>query len=224
VNHPSWIGAIRAVLFDFDGVIADTETRHFATFVEVLAEEGIALGPGENAETYMGIEDRRAFEIAFERAARPLSTELRDELSERKSALYRTSAPDIAIFPGARELIESASSRGPVTIASGGRRRDIEAVLSRNGLLRHFPSFVSGDDIEHSKPDPDAFLLGLDLLRREAAPDLEAASCLVFEDSFRGVQAAKRAGMHCVAITHSCPARRLREADLVIDSLLDWRW
>lgn len=222
--HPPWIGEIRAVLFDFDGVIADTEPAHFATFAEVLAQEGVTLGPDENQVTYMGIQDRRAFEIAFERAGRPLSDELRDELAGRKSDLYHESIPDIGIFPGARELIESASRRGPATIASGGRRRDIQAVLSRNGLLDRFPSFVSSDDTERSKPDPEAFILGLELLRREAAPDLEATSCLVFEDSFRGVEAAGRAGMRCVAVTHSYPAERLGRADLVIDSLLDWRW
>jgi HAD superfamily hydrolase (TIGR01509 family) len=219
-----WVGEIRAVLFDFDGVIADTETAHFVTFSKVLAQEGIALGPEETQGSYMGIQDRRAFEIAFENAGRPLPDELRDELTNRKSDLYDASVPDIGVFPGARELIESASLRGPTTIASGGRRRDISAVLSRNGLLDHFASFVSGDETGRSKPDPEAFLLGLELIRREAAPDLEAASCLVFEDSYHGVEAAKRAGMRCVAVTHSFPAEKLGKADLVIDSLLDWRW
>ena len=130
----------------------------------------------------------------------------------------------IPLFPGVTALIESSVRRGPATIASGGRRRDIQAVLERHGLLSHFPSFVSGDDVERSKPDPQCFLDALELLRSGPAPGLPARNCLVFEDSSRGVEAARRAGMMCVAVTNSYPRDELGRAHLVIDSLEEWTW
>ena len=123
-----------------------------------------------------------------------------------------------------RELLDSLPDGLPYTIASGGRRLDILAVLEGNGLAKRFPSFVCGDDVEKSKPDPECFRKGLELLQARGASHLEPATCLTFEDSFRGVEAAKKAGMKCVAVTHSYPAEKLTEADQVLDSLLDWTW
>ena len=101
---------------------------------------------------------------------------------------------------------------------------DILAVLRRHGLAERFPSFVCGDDVDKSKPDPECFLKGLELLREDEAGDLDPESCLTFEDSFRGIEAAKSAGMQCVAVTHSYAAAELSRADRVRDSLLEWNW
>jgi len=217
-------GAIRAVLFDFDGIIADTESLHFATFSEILVEEGVTLPPEENALTYMGIQDREAFRIAFEKNGRELDEALCAELVRRKSAIYADSASKVPLLPGAREIIDATLARMPATIASGGRRSDIEAILRPYELLDRFPEFVSADDGHPSKPAPDSFLGGLEILRRRGTPDLTPEECLVFEDSFRGVEAAKSAGMYCVAITNSYPADRLELADEIIGSFHEFRW
>jgi len=210
---------VKAVLFDFDGVIADTETCHFDTFRAVLADAGVELDASDDGSRFLGVHDRAAFEIAFAAAGRRLDRATREELVARKSALYASSASEIALFPGAREAIAGAARRGPMTIASGGRRCDIGVVLAAHGLIDAFPSFVSGDETERPKPDPECFLRALALLRRERAPALQPGECLVIEDSFRGVEAARAAGMRTIAVTHSSTAAQLAGADLVVDGL-----
>jgi beta-phosphoglucomutase len=215
---------VRAVIFDFDGLLADTEGLHFETFAAVLAEEGIVLPPEEDGRSFLGLHDRAGFEKAFRDAGRELAPKQREQLVERKSRRYQEGLLGVRLFPGARELAGEALRRGPATVASCGRREDIAAVLGRHGLLELFPRFVSADDIRCSKPDPECFLKALELLRAAGAAELAAADCLVFEDSARGVEAAKRAGMRCVAVCHSVAAAELAAADRVIGSLEEWRW
>jgi HAD superfamily hydrolase (TIGR01509 family) len=215
---------IRAVIFDFDGLLADTETLHFETFAAVLAEEGIHLGPEAQIHRFMGVSDAHCYEMAYADAGRELPPRERDGLVARKAVLYQAGLRSVRLFPGARELAREAAARGPATIASCGRREDIEALLERHGLSQLFPRFVSAEDVDHSKPHPQCFLKALDLLRASGAPDLTAAECLVFEDSVRGVEAARRAGMLCAAVTNSYPAEKLAAADWVLATLEDWRW
>lgn len=216
----------RATIFDFDGVLADTEPLHFRTFARVLAEEGIDISPEQTGNRYVGVSDREGFRLVFRDHGRgELADEDADELARRKSELYRAGVRDVPLVPGARDLIASAMDRGPATIASGSLREDLEAVLRAHDLLDRFPRVVSGDDIRESKPHPEGFLKALAILREERA-DLDAADCLVFEDSLRGVEAARRAGMWCVAITTSFPAPDLEAAGArrVIDRLSAWDW
>lgn len=215
---------VRSVLFDFDGLIADTEPLHFETFLQTLLEYGIELPPGKGSRHFMGLHDRASFKLAFAGAGRDLDSKTLDDLLHRKSLLYHEGIAGIELFDGVREMLESIPHELPFTIASGGRRSEIEAVLNQHGLDSLFPSFVSSDDIDKSKPDPECFLRGLDLLQRAGHGGLTPGTCLAFEDSFRGVEAAKRAGMICVAVTHSYGAEELSEADRVLDSLRDWSW
>ena len=214
----------RAVIFDFDGVIADTETLHFATFCATLGEEGIDLGPDADNARFLGGHDRACFEIVLREAGRPASPELLEDLVERKSRRYRDGLADVVLFPGVRKLIDAAARRGPYTIASGARRADLAGVLAHHGLLDRFPRFVSGDDVVAPKPSPEAYLQALELLRSSGAPDLTPDACLVFEDSPRGVAAAKNADMWCVAVTNSSPAADLAGADRIVSSLEGWTW
>src|SRR5256886_9611509 len=103
-------------------------------------------------------------------------------------------------------------------IASGALRREIALILAQAGLTRAFAAIVSAEDVEEGKPSPAAFLGALERLR-EGAPDLAAEQCLVVEDSRAGVEAARRAGMRCLAVTNSYPAEALAAADLVVRSL-----
>ena len=214
---------IRSVLFDFDGLLANTEPLHFETFLKVLAENDVLLPPGTERSDFTGIHDRASFRKAFRKVDRSIEPDLLEELVDRKSALYLEEAAKIELFEGVRELLDSIPAGLPYTIASGGRRVDILAVLRRHGLAEKFPSFVCGDDIDKSKPDPECFLRGLDLLSQPGG-DLAAENCLVFEDSFRGVEAAGSAGMRCVAVTHFYTAEELSGADWVLNSLREWSW
>ncbi len=215
---------VRSVLFDFDGLIADTEPLHFATFRQTLLEYDVELPPGTGRARFMGIHDRASFAIAFEESGKPLDQKTLTELLLRKARLYQEGIGEIEIFDGVTETLASIPPRLPFTIASGGRRSEISTVLENHGLAELFPSFICSDDIDKSKPDPECFLKGLELLQRSGHPDLTATTCLTFEDSFRGVEAAGKAGMMCIAVTNSYGAEDLREADQVLASLREWAW
>lgn len=216
---------LRAVIFDFDGVLADSEVAHYRTFAAALEEEGVLVTREEHDTIFLGLDDLGGFRLAFERAGRgPLAPELGAVLLERKSALYRRALAEIPLFPGAREAIDAAALLGPFTISSSGRRGDIEAVLEQHALRDRVPRFVAAEDVVRAKPAPECFLCALEILRATGRADLEPSECLVFEDSFRGVEAAKRAGMACVAFTHSFPPEALAQADLVLPTWSSWRW
>jgi beta-phosphoglucomutase-like phosphatase (HAD superfamily) len=215
---------IRAVVFDFDGLIADTESLHFETFLRTLHEAGVMTDPASGNTRFLGRHDRACFRQAFEEAGRALSETECERLVRRKTELYRAGIPQVRIFAGARELIAGAKARAAITIASGGRRGDLERILTEHGLIGDFPWMVTADEVHEPKPHPEVFLKALDGLRARGLRDLEPRECLVFEDSFHGVEAARRAGMRCAAVTHSVSAELLRAADWVIESLREWRW
>lgn len=223
MKHRSLEG-VRAVIFDFDGLLADTESLHMRTFLRVLNEEGIRLTAADIGSRFLGMHDRACFSIVFEEAGRTLPDAHRDALVGRKARYYEEGLAGVRLFPGARETIRGLSGRLPATIASGGRRAEIEILLDLHRLRDHFPWIVTAEDVSHPKPHPECFLRALEGLRERGNSDLEPAHCVVFEDSVHGVEAAQRAGMRCVAVTNSCSRELLGAADLVLDSLEEWRW
>lgn len=215
---------IAAVVFDFDGIIVDTEPLHFAAFRAVLEPEGIHLGEAEYWESYLGYDDHDAIVAALESAGRPPAPAAVAALMAAKAArfleLVRAGVP---VFPGVPGFVEAAAARGPLAIASGALRSEIELILDAVGLRARFEAIVSADDVSRGKPDPETYLRALAALRRRR-PGLAAGECLAVEDSAAGVRAAKAAGLRCVAVTNSSPAAALAEADAVVASLEDVRW
>jgi beta-phosphoglucomutase-like phosphatase (HAD superfamily) len=212
----------RAVIFDFDGVIADTEPLHSRAFREVLAEEGIHLTDKDHTERFLGVNDRAGFAKAFAEASRELSPASIEALVERKSRCFQAGLDRVPLFPGVLELVEGLSGRLPLGIASGGRGREIERVLDRHGLHARFQSLVSADEVPRSKPAPDLYLAAWQQLSARdggGAQPLAAADCLAIEDSLHGIEAALAAGMRCVAVAHSYPAARLGRAGRVLDRI-----
>lgn len=215
---------IRAVIFDFNGVIVDDEAMHCQFLREVLAEEGIALSEAEYHAEYLGYDDRGCFEVALERNGE-VATEARiAELIVRKSALYDAWARSgLKAFPGVKEAVTALAERWPLAICSGALRGEIEAALEGLGLEAAFEVIIAAEDTERCKPDPEGYFLALDALRSAGTTGLEAGHCLVIEDSLAGVAAAKAAGMWVVAVTHTYPEAELRAsgADAVVDSLVE---
>jgi len=213
-----------ALVFDFDGVIADTEPLHLAAFQHALAAEGIALTREAYYERYLGFDDHDATVNALREADRPQTPSVVEALKARKTARYldlvRGGAP---IFPGVAALVRSAGARVPLAIASGALRHEIAHILERAGLAAHFEVVVSAEDVRAGKPSPEAFLTALGRLRARR-PDLAAGSCLVVEDSRAGIEGAGRAGMRCLAVTNSHAAEELTGADRVVSSLATVGW
>src|SRR5262249_43126582 len=155
-------------------------------------------------------DDRAAIVQAFRDVGRtPAPVRLRELLAakaERFLELVRAGAP---IFPGVPAFVRAAAARVPLAIASGALRHEIELILEQAGLADCFAAIVSAEDVREGKPSPEAFLLAMERL----AARLEPAHCLAIEDSQPGVEAARRAGMRCVAVTSSYAAEALAGAD-----------
>jgi beta-phosphoglucomutase len=236
-------GVLKAVIFDFDGVIVDSEKAHLAMFKKVLAEEGIQLTDEQYYEKYLAMDDRGCFlavltdnqEVLTNRQElierqnflQEVSTNQQglDEayiqsLVSRKSKYYNQFARDnLPLLPGVADFISSAHAHGlALAVASGALRNEIEFILDKYNLRRYFHAVISAEDCTKGKPDPEPFLTALERLRA-LRPELQASNCLAIEDSFHGIRAAKAAGMKCLAVTTSYPAERLAEADRVVPSL-----
>lgn len=214
----------RAILFDFDGVVANTEPIHSEIFRAVLAREGIHLTAQDHDERFLGVNDWAGFPKAFREVGRTLDPERARELVEEKSGLYRQRRHEVEPFRGVPNLLEAISNTCGLAIASGARGLDIEAILKEHDLFHHFRTIVSADEVSRSKPEPDVFLAALENLRKSQGPaqnldTLTPQECLVVEDSPNGVRAAKAAGMDCLAVATSVRASELQEADRVVETL-----
>jgi HAD superfamily hydrolase (TIGR01509 family) len=225
---------IRALIFDFNGVLVDDEHVHFELFREVLDREGVAIDARQYHERYLGLDDRGCFEAALVEAGQGADGARLDELVARKARRYVEVAADgLRYFPGAAACLTRLAGRWPLAINSGALRPEIELALGRLGCRERVAAIVSAEDTTRCKPDPEGYTLALEALRRQAGPgaslaDLAPEHCLVVEDSLAGVASAKGAGMWAVGITHTYNARELREAgaDAIIDGLAtltpDW--
>ena len=125
------------------------------------------------------------------------------------------------IFPGVEKIGRSLCANVPLAVASGALRHEIETILSTAGLLKHFAVIISAEDVNQGKPEPEIFLKALARLNAQVDNDepIDAADCLVIEDSKEGIRGARRAGMKCLAVTNSHPTELLQEANAVVSSL-----
>lgn len=211
---------LRAIIFDFDGVIADTEPLHFAGLQKTLREIGIDLTESDYFANYLGYDDRGCFLAALTAHARPIDPTTLRQLMERKAAAYLESVKDHSvIFPGVAELVREAAGRHPLAIASGALRHEIEYILEQAGLRKEFSHVTSAEDVTRGKPDPQPFLLAMEALRRLRDPALTPNSCLVIEDSLPGIRGAKAAGMKVLAVANTHSFQDLHEADAMTSNL-----
>jgi len=217
---------LRAVIFDFNGILVDDEPIHWELFRRVLQEEGLSLSDRDYYERYLGMDDRGCFRAVFQDRGRSLNDAALAKLIERKATYYRASIADqMVVFPGVKELVPQLSARFPLAVASGALRDEIELVLQSIGLRNFFRAIASAEDVAAGKPDPGIFLKALQginggLSESERSAELiRPSECLVIEDSKEGILAARRAGMKCLAVANSYPAVELKSAQAVVESL-----
>jgi HAD superfamily hydrolase (TIGR01509 family) len=212
--------ALRAVVFDFDGVLVDSEPLHFRALRDALAPEGVAIDLEEYARTYLSYTDRESIRIALEVHGFPYDAARVESVAERKARLFEDLLPSVPVFPGARELVVALGERASLAIASGARRAEIEAILAAAGLRSAFAEIVGADDVSHGKPDPEPYLAALRRLRSRA-PALAPEQCLVIEDTAAGIASGRAAGMKVVGVTHTYPVAALAAAHRVVASLAE---
>ena len=205
---------IRALVFDFDGLILDTEEPVYRSWLEVYQAHGEEL-PFERwvqivGSTTTGFHPQHHLE---ERLGRPLPKEVLDRRIGRRTEMILANA----VLPGVVQHLDAARELGlKAGVASSSTREWVEGHLARLGILDRFECVRCRDDVEHAKPEPDLYLAVLECL------GVEAADAIAIEDSPNGVAAAKRAGMRCVAIPNSITTGLdLSEADIKLGSLAE---
>lgn len=208
---------LKALIFDCDGVIADSEHLHFSLFQKVLAEVGISLTQPEYVEKYLAMDDRGCFEAVFNAHGKPLPPEERDRLIAKKTALYqKTAAQNLVILPGVVEFVMAVSQKYPLAMASGALRAEVMMMIEAAGIRHYFEAVVAAEDVKNGKPAPDAYLKALDELnKKHPGKNIKPGECLVVEDSKHGLLSAHAAGMKVVAVTTTYPAEELSAADKV---------
>jgi len=209
---------LKAILFDFDGVLADTEPLHFRMFQQVLYEEGIPLSEDAYYQKYVGFDDKDCFHAILAEHGRSIAPETIRRLVAWKAVMmldHLKATP--VVYPGIVEFVKSSASRYRLAVVSGALRQEIELILQTAGMRTDFEHLTSAEDVRNGKPDPEGYLHALRSLNRNA-PVL-APECLVIEDTLFGIQAAHAAGMRCLAVSTTLPADQLAGADAIASTL-----
>jgi len=197
----------RGLIFDLDGVLIDSEPLHCRAYQEVLATYGVRLTEQDYYATYIVYSDREVLERLV-----PRREHLEAAMAAKAQRYREILQAGLHAFPDGLALLRQADG-WQVGLATGSLREEAELALESLGIADRFAALVAREDCERGKPDPEPYR------RAAAALGVRPERCLVVEDTAGGVQAAKAAGMRCVAVTHSCPADQLRGADLVVDDL-----
>lgn len=215
------MNTLSAIIFDFDGVIADSEPLHFAALRLTLAEIDISLNESDYYANYLGYDDRGCFIAALTAHQRPAHPSVVEPLMQRKARAYLESVKDhLVIFPGVREFVAEAAAAYPLAIASGALRHEIEFILEQAGLRNAFLHITGAEDVAKGKPNPEPFLHAMAALNRQRQNQtIVSESCLVIEDSIPGLRAAKAASMKVLAIANTHTIQDLHEAHAVAPSL-----
>ncbi|MEB3292440.1 MAG: HAD family phosphatase [Synechococcales bacterium] len=219
--------SLKAVLFDFNGVIINDEPIHAKLIEQLLLEENLRLKPGEFRQTCLGRSDRACIRELLAERGRMLTDAQLEALVQRKVKAYRAeleTLEKLPIYPGIDDLIFKLQGLScKLAIVSGAVRTEIEWVLQQANLAQHFSIIVSGDDIQQSKPDPEGYLRGITQLNQKFPElQLQPTDCLAIEDTFAGIQAAKTAGIKVVGIAHTYPFHMMqRSSNWAIDYFTD---
>jgi HAD superfamily hydrolase (TIGR01509 family) len=215
----------RAIVFDFDGVIANSEPLHFQAFQDILADEGVPFGESEYYAQYLGFDDLGVFAtVGAARGRSWTGAEMAALVTRKARRLEDLERGRSVLFPGAAAAVERLAGRCPLAIASGALRAEILRTLGRERLDRHFQVVVGAEDVPAGKPAPDPYLRAVEQLSAAASRAIAPAECVAVEDSHWGIASARAAGLRTVGVTHTYAADALAGAELVVASLdlLTW--
>ena len=207
-----------ALIFDFDGVVVDTERFHFLGFVAVLADKGVNLTEDLYLERYSGFDDRDGFNEILSDNDIEIVPGLIEQLTEEKTQVVCKMIEESVIsIPGVVEMIHSARDAGlPMAICSGALKNEIEIAATTIGVRDCFEIIVAAEDVPKGKPDPEGYYKARRLLAENRKQVIDPSRCVVCEDTPAGILAAKGAGMKVCALTTTHGVDRLEGADMVV--------
>ncbi len=211
---------LQAIVFDFDGVIANSEPLHLLAFQQALADDGVELSATDYYSRYLGYDDVGMFEALGRDRGLSMQGERVTELvlrkGDRMQDLLRSGS---VVFPGALEFIRAAAAAVPIAIASGALRHEIDEIIDAAGIANLFATIVAAGDTPESKPSPAPYRLAFEQLREKTGRDLDPRRSVAIEDSRWGLESARGAGLRLVGVTSSYSADELSSAELVVDGL-----
>lgn len=218
---------LKAILFDFNGVIINDEPIHERLLGDLLITENLRPDPQEFAELCLGRSDRACLIDVFQRRGRMLNEADLERLLASKANAYvqaLSRMDKLPIYAGLEDLIYKCRIADlKLAVVSGARRGEVEQVLEQANLSQYFSLVVTSDDVDTSKPDPQGYLQAVEQLKQSYPElNLQSEDCLAIEDTFAGIEAAKRAGLCVVGIANTYPFHMIqRQANWTIDYLND---
>jgi len=214
---------LKAVIFDFDGVLVDSEMLHYQAFDNIFRPLGAQISVREYYDRFVGMTDEELFRLLDKEKNLHLSEQQLQKLFREKATSFkRLASTQAAIIEGVPKFLNLlADDKIPMAICSGALLDEIEMILKGAGLRNYFDVIVSAEQVKKGKPDPEGFLLALKLLNKKTRSSIKSQDCIVIEDSHWGLEAARNAGMHPVAVTNTYSADQLKPADKIIENLSD---
>ncbi len=210
-----------AVLFDFDGVIVNSEPLHLRGFQRCWPARASTLSDEQYFAELIGFDDRSALAHIYRLHGRPLDAATARRLEADKAAAIQSMIDrgDFAALPGVDDLVRGLAPHYPLAICSGALRPEIERMLDGIGLRPFFPVIVAAEDVAVGKPDPSGYLLTARLLAEHAGVPLTPADCLVVEDAPTVIRSVRSAGFRAIGVATSYPIGALSDADYAVARL-----
>ena len=211
---------LQAIVFDFDGVIANSEPLHLLAFQQALAEDGVELSATDYYSRYLGYDDVGMFEaLGRDRGMAMQSARVAELVARKGDRMQDLMHSGSVIFPGALEFIREAAAAVPIAIASGALRHEINEIIDAAGVANLFATIVAAGDTPESKPSPAPYRLAFEQLRERTGRALDPRRSVAIEDSRWGLESARGAGLRLVGVTNSYSAGELSSAELVVEGL-----
>lgn len=216
---------LKAVIFDFDGVITDSEILHLRAFNKVLAQFDVEIKKKDYYSKYLGYTDIDCYRHLIKDGFIKVDKNKIAELVEQKDLVFKKLAQtEGRTIDGVREFLNMLKQNHiHIAICSGALLSEIELMLDEAKLRSYFETIVAAEHVKKGKPHPEGFLRTLKRLNKSRKVQISVKQCVVIEDSQWGLQAAKAAGMHSVAVTNSYGAEQLHLAEKIVDNLKDLR-
>ena len=210
---------LSAIIFDFDGVIVETEMLHYQATLAALRDDKVNFNYDVYREKYIGVPDVLMFPLIGERYGIHVhDVKLEGLLAKKRRAYYEMDLGKLPVCPGVLELVQAAYKQIPLAICTGAHQVDLDQILPElagGELMRYFQRIVTSDDVRHPKPNPEGYLLSAQCLK------VDPENCLVIEDTPVGISAAKAAGMTVLGVCTSFHSSALQDADRVVHRLSD---
>ena len=211
----------KAIIFDFDGVITDSEVLHLRAYNQSLVPYGVEISTKDYYTNYLGFSDFDCYKALVDNGLLKIDERQIGGIINKKSKIFEVlTKTEGRTIEGVHEFLQMLEeNKVPMAICSGSLLVEIEVVLEESRLRHFFAEIVSAEQVKKGKPHPEGFLLALQKLNKTCHPPIAAGECIVIEDSHWGLQAGNAAGMHTIAVTNSYDAEQLTIAEKIVTHL-----